>query len=410
MLRIADLYCGAGGETTGIVQALGDMGDQYDLAAVNHWDVAIQTHRQNHPQARHYCASLESLNPLDVFGARDRVDLLWASPECTHHSVARGGRPCSNQSRASAWLVLKWLSELYVRRVIIENVPEFAHWGPLGSDGRPLRSRRGDTFRAFVATLESLGYRVEWRTLCAADYGDPTTRKRFYLQAARGRARIDWPEPSHAENPGLLGERSWVPARDIIDWSIRGESISRRRRPLAQATLRRIEVGIRRYWGKWAEPFLVVLRGTGTAREIGNPLPTVTAGGNHLGLVEPLILHQCSDGRVRTTGEPLPVVLCRGAHSIVEPFLVKYNGTAGAQPVRIPLGAVTTRDRFGLVEGFAGLDITFRMLQPHELAAAQGFPGDYWFAGNRTQQVKQIGNAVPVNTARALVLAAMEAA
>lgn len=129
--RIADLFCGGGGETTGIVQAAAAAGLRLDLAAVNHWQVAIETHRLNHPGARAYCHDLASLNPLDVFGARDRVDLLWASPECTHHSVARGGRPRSDQSRASAWLILKWLSELYVRRVIIENVPEFLSWGPL---------------------------------------------------------------------------------------------------------------------------------------------------------------------------------------------------------------------------------------------------------------------------------------
>lgn len=448
MFRIADLFCGAGGESTGIVQAVGAMGERYDLAAVNHWDIAMATHERNHPNARHFCASLEQLNPVEVFEARDKLDLLWASPECTHHSNARGGRPRSNQSRVSSWLVLKWLSELYVRRVIIENVPEFVNWGPLGANGMPMISRRGATFEAFVAALRSLGYRVEWQVLCAADYGDPTTRRRFFLQAVRGTGRIEWPAHTHTEQPGLFGAQPWIPAREIIDWSIRGESIVNRRRPLAPATLRRIESGIRKYWGEWAEPFLVVLRGTGDTRPIGRPLPAVTAGGNHLGLVqpflvpfygerrgqtprthgvtdpvptipasaskfgvvEPFVLHQFTPGRPRSINEPVPTVTAKSGHGLVEPFLIHYYGTAGAEPIRIPLATVTTRDRFALIEGSAALDITFRMLQPHELARAQGFPLEYWFAGGRTDQVRQIGNAVPVNTARALALSALGAA
>lgn len=488
MIRVADLFCGAGGETTGIMQALGAIGGRHDVAAVNHWDVAIETHRRNHPDTRSYCMSLEQLDPLSVFGAGQKLDLLWASPECTHFSSARGGRPCSDQSRASAWLILKWLSELYCRRVILENVPEFLSWGPLGADGRPLVSGKGKLFEAFVSSLKALGYRVDHRLLCAADYGDPTTRTRFFLQAVRGNGRIVWPEPTHAETPGLFGRAPWVPARDIIDWSIRGESIINRARPLAPATMRRIEAGIRRYWGEWAEPFLVILRGTSTTRDIDAPVPTVTSGGGHFGLVkpfmvpfygersgqdprthdigepvptipasgggkfgviepflvryngshpgktdgdrrtqdsdrpvgaldtsnrygvvEPFILHQDAPGRPRGMGEPVPTIRSRNGHGLVEPFLVKYYGTADAVPTRIPLGAVTTKDRYGLVEGYAGLDITFRMLQPHELAAAQGFPAGYDFAGTKTDQVKQIGNAVPVGLARALALEALSA-
>ena len=413
MLRVADLFCGAGGETTGIMQALDEIGGPRDVAAVNHWNVAIETHKRNHPDARSYCMSLEQLDPLEVFGARDSVDLLWASPECTHHSNARGGRPCSNQSRASAWLILKWLSELYVRRVILENVPEFLSWGPLGSDGRPLASRKGETFRAFVVALESLGYKVDWRLLCAADYGDPTTRTRFFLQAVRGRGRIAWPEPTHAETPGLFGRAAWRPAREVIDWSLRGESIFDRARPLAPATMRRIEAGIRRYWGDWAEPFLVrfhggenaerrtqamdspigtldcsnryglvqpfftMFYGQGGSRDIERPVPTITAGAPHIGLVEPFILHQDAPGRPRSLSEPVPTIRAHNGHGLVAPG--------------------------------SGLDITFRMLQPHELAAAQGFPAGYDFAGTKGDKVKQIGNAVPVGLARALAREALSA-
>ncbi|MGO8695967.1 MAG: DNA cytosine methyltransferase [Rectinemataceae bacterium] len=448
MTRVADLFCGGGGETTGIVQAAAAEGLRMDLAAVNHWQVAIETHRMNYPQARAYCQDLATLNPLDVFGARDHVDLLWASPECTHHSNARGGRPRSEQGRASAWLILKWLSELYVRRVILENVPEFLNWGPLGADGKPLASGKGKMFEAFISALKAMGYRVDHRLLCAADYGDPTTRTRFFLQAVRGSGRIVWPEPTHAETPGLFGRSAWIPARDVIDWSIKGESIFNRPRPLAPATMRRIEAGIRRYWGEWAEPFIVVLYGSSTVRDLDRPLPTVTAGSGHFclvepflvpfygersgqnprthgisepvptipasgggkfGIIEPFILHQDAPGRPRGMGEPIPTIRGRNGHGLVEPFIVKYYGQGEAAPIRIPLSTVTTKDRFALIEGFAGLDITFRMLQPHELAAAQGFPAGYRFSGGKQDQVKQIGNAVPVGTARALALEALSA-
>lgn len=409
MYKVADLFCGAGGETTGIMQALDSIGGARDVVAVNHWNVAIETHKRNHPDTRSYCMSLEQLDPLSVFEAREKVDLLWASPECTHHSVARGGRPCSDQSRASAWLILKWLSELYVRRVILENVPEFLNWGPLGANGKPLPSGRGAMFRAFVDALKALGYRVDWRLLCAADYGDPTTRTRFFLQAVRGHGRIAWPEPTHAETPGLFDRKPWATAREVIDWSLHGKSIFDRKKPLAPATMRRIEEGIRRYWGDWAEPFLIRYNsGDNRIHSLTEPLPVIDCS-NRYGLVEPFLLHQDAPGRSRGMGEPIPTIRTKSGHALVEPFIVHYYGNGGAMPVRVPLATVTTKDRFGLIEGTSGLDITLRMLAPHELAAAQGFPQGYDFAGTQGDKVKQIGNAVPVGLARALAFEALTA-
>lgn len=437
-MQVVDMFAGGGGESTGIHQAAEEMGMGIKLLAINHWERAVETHAANHPWAEHVCESIQNVDPVRAVPG-GRVGLLWASPECTHHSNARGGRPRSDQSRASAWLVLKWLCELYVDRVIVENVPEFLSWGPLGADGRPLASARGQTFRAWVGAMESLGYRVDWRLLCAADYGTPTTRRRLFVQAVRGRKRIVWPEATHADGESLLGTRPWVPARDVIDWVMPSESIHGRRRPLAEATLRRIEEGIRRYWGDFAEPFLVVLRGTGTVRPVDVPLPAVTAGGGNLGLVEPFVLatgHRSSvrlqqidaplstvvtkaehclvepfvigqqSGAIpRAVSAPLPTVATAGAVSLCEPFVVQYYGQGGARETGRPLDTVTCRDRFGLVQGGTDrghLDIRFRMLQPHELAGAQGFPRGYWFAGTKTEQVRQIGNAVPCPVARAI--------
>jgi DNA (cytosine-5)-methyltransferase 1 len=164
------------------------------------------------------------------------------------------------------------------------------------------------------------------------------------------------------------------------------------------------------------EPFMVPFYGERPGQDprshgTGDPVPTIPASGHgKFGLIEPFILHQDAPGAPRRISDPVPTIRARNGHGLVEPFLIHYYGNGGAEPVRVPIGTVTTHDRFGLVNGTAGLDITFRMLQPHELAAAQGFPDDYWFAGTKTDQVKQIGNAVPVNIARALATAGLGAA
>lgn len=484
---MADLFCGAGGTSTGAIEALNALGYSAKLTAVNHWDVAVATHTVNHPDARHLCASLDSLNPRDLFKPGE-LQLLWASPECTHHSVARGGKPINDQSRATAWCVTRWAEALLPPVILIENVPEFLTWGPCGSSGRPLKTRRGDTFRAWVASLESIGYKVDHRILCAADFGDPTTRRRLFIQAVRGRRRIVWPNPTHRPHgeTDLFGDaKPWRAARECIDWNLKGGSIFDRKRPLKPKTMKRIMAGLEKFGGK---PFLAILRGTSTTRDLELPTPTITSGGGHLGLVESFIVEvahgdgngpartdriksinvplgtvTCSNrfglvepflinvahaggdratsinapvptipaghrgehaliepfivpmehsgrGRLRGVSEPLPTITTAkgGAIGLCEPFLTSYYGNGGATSVDEPAPTVTTKDRFALVvpDGTT-MDIRFRMLQPHELAAAQGFRSDYQFTGTKTDQVKQIGNAVPRSLAKSLVLAAV---
>lgn len=471
VIRAVDLFCGSGGTSTGLVRACERLGRRIELTAVNHWAVAIETHSANHPWARHEHARIDQLDPRAV-APKGRIDLLVASPECTHFSRARGKAPKNDQSRASGWDVLRWVERLCPRDVILENVTEWEDWGPVNAaTGQPIEGRKGETFRAFVAVLESLGYRVEWRRLNAADYGEATTRERLFLRARRGRQAPVWPMPTHTETPGGMFDlgRPWRPAREIIDWAYPSPSIFGRRHPLKPKTLARIERGIREFWGEYATPFLVLLRGTSSVRSIEQPVPTLTAGGGHVGLVDPFVVHtthggrthgldrplptvtganrgelalivpqfgearalpvgrplgtltttsrgcglveafllsQASGGAPRPVSSPTPTFVTKGAVSLVEPFLVSYYGNGGASPTRDPVPTVTARDRFGLVEP-ASLDIRFRMLQPHELAAAMGFPAGYRFAGNRGDQVRQIGNAVCVSVADALVTAAL---
>lgn len=446
---IADLFCGAGGTSAGAVEALHTLGHKPNLTAINHWPVAVATHEVNHPEARHLCASLDSLNPRDLF-KEGELDLLWASPECTHHSTARGGKPINDQSRATAWCVVRWAEALRPPVVLVENVPEFLSWGAIGANGRPLKTKKGATFMAWVGALRSLGYSVDWRILCAADYGDPTTRRRLFVQAVRGRRKIVWPEPTHAptEETDLFGSRKpWVPAKAIIDWQLPGQSIFQRKRPLSPKTMSRIWAGLAKYGIKphivsmehgghlrsvdtplntittakggahaLVEPFIIETAHAGErrARPVSETLPTIAGNRGDHALIEPVLLPQQSGGQVRPVSQPTPSVAAAGAIGLVEPFLVQYYGTGHADSVNEPLAAVTTKDRHALVEPTVTidgqrykLDIRFRMLQPHELALAQGFRPDYQFTGTKTQVVKQIGNAVPRRLARALCYAAV---
>ncbi|MEM9597061.1 MAG: DNA cytosine methyltransferase [Acidobacteriota bacterium] len=448
-LRAADLFCGAGGSSLGLSRACERTGRHLDLVAVNHWPKAISTHSLNLAAARHHCAAIESLNPRRIVPG-GKLDLIVAGVECTHHSRARGGRPKSDQRRSSAWHVLHWAEALRADELLIENVSEFQTWGPLDPEGRVIQERKGETFRAWILALESLGYRVEWRVLDCCDFGDPTSRRRLFIRASR-RGAITWPEPSHGDGRPSPHRT----AREIIDWSDLGTSIFTRKRPLADRTLARIEAGIRKFCGEMAEPFLVIMKGQSTVRSIDAPVPTITAHARHLALAYPFILpHDQFTGRngfslldsidrpMRTVtasngsntylvspflvphfGErpgqeprthsidaPVPTVTAtKGAGSLVCPFVVPYYGNDRPRSIDKPLGTVTTRDRFALVtpDGHA-LDIFFRMLQPRELAAAQGFPADFQFAGTKTDVVRQIGNAVPVNTAESLCLEVLE--
>ena len=213
-----------------------------------------------------------------------RLALLVASPECTHHSKARGGKPVEDQRRSSAWHILRWAEAIYIDNILIENVEEFTKWGPISAKGKPLKSKKGETYIAFLNALKALGYRVEWKILNAADYGDATTRKRLFVMARRGNRKIIWPEPTHSHKGevDLLGQKpKWRAAREIIDWSIQGESIYTRKKPLADNTMKRIYAGLEKFCGikfvypdapvqdggEPSTPFIVALNGGGPARK-----------------------------------------------------------------------------------------------------------------------------------------------
>ena len=450
--NVVDMFCGAGGESSGIMRAAAEKDLNINLLAINHWERAMETHAANYPSANHLCESVERIDPTKVVKG-GKINLLWASPECTHFSLARGGKPRSDQSRASPWLILKWLCELQVERVIIENVREFTQWGPLDKNGRPIEKLKGQTFLAFIAAIKSLGYKVDWRILTCADYGDPTTRQRLFIQAVKGYKKILWPQITHINGDAgkVKGCKPWVSAKEIIDWSIPGRSIFDRKKPLVENTLRRIAAGIEKYWGEYADPFLAVLYGTNNACSLNMPLPTITKSGAHHALVTPMLMGHTSGSMPYPVKNPLNTVVAQGHISLlqpfitryhgkksdtenrnheitkplpnidtsnryaivgaeVKPFLLEYYGKGGSRLVDYPIKTITTDDRFALIKpGDLYLDITFRMLMAHELKRGQGFDKDYIITGNDTEQKIQIGNAVPPGTAKALALEAMSA-
>ncbi len=485
MIRAADLFCGAGGTSVGLARAAQRHGlGTPDLVAVNHWQKAVDAHELNHPWARHKCARVEGLEPRDYFPS-GQIDVVVAGVECVHHSRARGGRPMNDQSRASAWHVLNWAERLRARRILIENVPEFLRWGPLGDDGRPDKARAGQTFQAFVNALDSLGYRVDWKTLVCADYGDPTTRKRLFLRANLD-GGVTWPTATHSED-GSAGQR-WRPAYEIIDWTDPGASIFTRKRPLADRTIARIRAGIERFSGPLAPAFLALLDGNRSkaekligqvdlgsiaaaapfmlphdqfaarnklslvdtmdrpvrtitahngdnnyvctpfmvphygeragqdprSRDLRAPAPTIPASKSPYSVVTPFFVMYYGTGSARAISRPSPTILAQGEHvGLASPFIVKLNHGSGVgyrvHDVRKPLKTLTAENGYALVTACGvAVDIRLRMLSIPELARAQGFPTGYQFVGTKKDQVRQIGNAVPPGTAEALIGADLE--
>lgn len=177
---IVDNFAGGGGASTGIELATG----RPVTIAINHDPDAILMHKTNHPFTEHYQASVWDVDPREVSKGRP-VGLAWFSPDCKHFSKAKGGKPVDKNIRGLAWIVLRWAGTVRPRVIILENVEEFQTWGPVRK-GHPVKSKAGQTFRKWLSQLEALGYAVEWRELVAADYGAPTTRKRFFLVARCG--------------------------------------------------------------------------------------------------------------------------------------------------------------------------------------------------------------------------------
>ncbi len=394
---IVDNFAGGGGASTGIELGFKRLGlDRKVAIAINHDGEALAMHQANHPECKHYREDVFDIHPGFVTGQQP-IGLAWFSPDCKHHSRAKGGKPRDQKIRGLAWITLKWAALQFPRMIMLENVIEFADWGPLLDDGRPDKTHKGRTFQAFVSALSTgiapdhpdlpeihdtlggdfpisrlltgLGYHVEWRTLRACDYGAPTIRKRLILKARRDGLPIIWAEHTHGDPNGEAVKTGkllpWRTAADCIDFSIPCPSIFERKRPLANATLRRIARGLRKFVIDSPKPFFVDVAhgetgakgsmrwGDGT-RSVDAPMNTIVASGNQ-GLVETRIApfvstyygdKRTTDARGGRIDSPIGTQTAENRHALVAATLIQsgYGERAGQEPrapgLQKPLGTV----------------------------------------------------------------------
>ncbi|MEE5162220.1 DNA cytosine methyltransferase [Pseudomonas alliivorans] len=383
---VVDLFAGGGGASTGIARAYREPD-----VAVNHNPIALAVHRANHPQTAHYVADVFEVDPVLATGGQP-VGILWASPDCRHHSKAKGGAPRDRKVRGLAWVVIRWAFATRPRLLFLENVEEFCDWGPVDDDGQPIKSEKGRTFRAFIAALSTglpadhpdmaeimesigefvpmaslvrgLGYNVEWRERIAANAGAPTIRKRLYLIARSDGKPIVWPAPVRHKKP--VGKQlPWRGAAECIDWNNVGKTIFRDR-PMAANTMRRVAKGCWRHVLTSATPFIVPMRGTSpshtSSHSMCEALSTISAGGNHHALVEPALapfLTECANGssqRNFDAEEPLrtQVAQVKGGHfAMVAAHLTAFGqnaaGCGPAEPIQTVMAGAT---RHGIVSAF----------------------------------------------------------
>lgn len=352
---VVDNFAGGGGASTGIEQALGRPVDY----AINHDAEAIAMHRVNHPKTEHFCESVWDVDPKRLARGRP-IGLGWFSPDCTFHSKARGGKPfrdrnTARRARGLAGLVPRWAAAVRPRVIMLENVEEFADWGPLLPDGKVCPIRRGQSFRKWHRQIENLGYQIDMRELRACDYGAPTTRKRLFVIARCDGQEIIFPEATHGIASGMLPFRT---AAECIDWSLPCPSIFERERPLADATLRRIARGIMRYVVNNPRPFIVPITHTGGVRVHGidEPLRTITTTQRgEFALISPIVSGfygaKGAESRCSPGSDPLPTQTCDQKFALVAAFLARHYGghENDGSPLQTPMFTVTTKDHHALV-------------------------------------------------------------
>lgn len=415
---IIDCFAGGGGASVGIEMALGRPVD----IAINHDPQAIRMHKVNHPDTLHLTEDIFKVD-LKKYVAGRHVALMWASPDCTSHSKAKGGQPRNKGLRILPWAVYKHAKALLPAVVLMENVEEIQQWGPLDEAGYPIKERAGEDYKRFIAAMKKLGYDFDSRELVAADYGAPTTRRRWYAIFRRDGNPITWPEPTHSKR-GADGQLKWLECGNYIDWSDLGRSVFDRPRPLADATMKRIANGYVKYVVNNPQPYVVtnqnavafMIQYHGETREgdsrgqlLTEPIKTIDTS-NRYGLVAAFITKFYKSGTGQGCAEPLHTITTSPGHfGIISAFLIKYYGTGCGQGAGSPLGTITTKDRFGLVNAVSEIngeqyilkDIFLRMLKPEELKRMQGFPEDYIINKDIegkpypvSEQVARIGNSV----------------
>lgn len=396
---IVDNFAGGGGASTGIELATG----RPVTIAINHDPAAILMHKTNHPYTEHLQASVWDVDPVQVCAGRP-VGLAWFSPDCKHFSKAKGAALVDRNIRGLAWIVLRWAGTVRPRVIILENVEEFQTWCPVRK-GKPVKSKSGDTFRKWLSQLEALGYKVEYRELVGADYGAPTTRKRFVLIARCDGQPIRWPERTHAPRDSeevRSGKcKPWVSAAEIIDWSLPCPSIFAGKaeikeqygvnavRPLADNTMRRIIRGVDKFTIRSGDPFIVHHKFENGPKDIQKPLTTITSVGAHELVAPNLIQYHAEQGdyaRAQGLAAPISTVDASNRYGLVTAQMTEYYGNGAPLDVTEPMHTATSHDREALtlahVAEFKGQDIGQRADKPLRTVTAQG--GEFGVVSVRT--------------------------
>lgn len=416
-LLYIDLFCGAGGTSTGVNLArVNGQECARVIACVNHDAKAIASHASNHPDAMHFTEDIRTLEmtPLVEHLKKcrtmnpDAFVVLWASLECTNFSKAKGGQPRDADSRTLAEHLFRYIEAIDPDYIQIENVEEFMSWGDVDENGKPISMDKGKAYCRWIRNVKKYGYDFAHRILNAADFGAYTSRKRFFGIFAKKGLPITFPEPTHAKNPepGLFGSlQRWKPVKDVLDFSDEGRSIFGREKPLSEKTLERIFAGLVKFVAGGKDKFMVKYNsmnqaGRYQAPSVDEPCPVV-ATQNRLAVAQVSFLSKQFGGHPESkncsTDEPAGTLTANHKfHYLMNPEFGHF-----AIPILPDDSPMTVKIKQFMVL-FGIIDIKMRMLKIPELKLIMGFPEDYVLVGNQTEQKKFIGNAVEVNMARVL--------
>lgn len=364
-LLYIDLFCGAGGTSTGVENArYADEQCAKVIACVNHDANAIASHAANHPDALHLTEDIRTLELSPLVAHVERMKkiypnalvVLWASLECTNFSKAKGGQPRDADSRTLAEHLFRYIESINPDYIQIENVEEFMSWGDMDEYGHPISKDKGRCYEKWKRNVKRYGYDFDWRILNAADYGAYTTRKRFFGIFAKRGLPIVFPEPTHCKDGknDMFGRlEKWKPVKDVLDFSDEGESIFCRKKPLAEKTLERIYAGLIKFVAGGKEAFIVKYNsmsrtGKYQAPSIDEPCPVVATQGR-LALAKVNFLSKQFSGQPESKNisveGPAGTITCKDHHA----FVSAYYGNGHNHSVEQPAPTVTTKDRLALI-------------------------------------------------------------
>ena len=365
-LLYIDLFCGAGGTSTGVENArYADEQCAKVVACVNHDANAIASHAANHPDALHFTEDIRTLelSPLVAHVERmkkiypDALVVLWASLECTNFSKAKGGQPRDADSRTLAEHLFRYIEAIDPDYIQIENVEEFMSWGDMDEKGHPISKDKGRCYEKWKRNVRKYGYDFDWRILNAADYGAYTTRKRFFGIFAKRGLPIVFPEPTHCKygKNDMFGRlEKWKPVKEVLDFSDEGDSIFCRKKPLVEKTLERIYAGLIKFVAGGKDAFISrynTVRPQDTCTSIEEPVGVVTTA-NRFAKVQVSFLSKQYSGHPESKNisveEPAGTITCKDHHA----FVSAYYGNGNNHSVENPAPTVTTKDRLALVTPF----------------------------------------------------------